>query len=68
MIYKLLMNVYWGMISLNRKKTIQAKLTSLAKRKVFRPEVQTLKGIKPNKYKWVFVQIHKEGRKWSSKI
>ena len=51
------------MISLNRKKTIQAKLTSLAKRKVFRPEVQTLKGIKPNKYKWVFVQIHKEGRK-----
>jgi hypothetical protein len=37
------------------KEAIQAELNSLLKREVFGPIVQTLKGVMPIGYKWVFV-------------
>ena len=37
------------------KEAMQAELNSLMKRDVFRPVVQTPKGIKPVRYKWLFV-------------
>ena len=38
------------------KDAIQAELDSLAKRKVFGPVVRIPKGVKPIRYRWVFVQ------------
>ena len=37
------------------KEAMQAKLNSLIKRDVFRPVIQTPKGVKHVGYKWVFV-------------
>jgi len=44
------------LIKIEKKKTIQIKLNSLAKREVFGPVVQTPKGVKLVGYKWVFVR------------
>ena len=35
-------------------------MTFLAKHEVFRPIVQTLEGVKPIGYKWIFVRKHNE--------
>ena len=37
------------------KEAIQAELSSLTKREVFEPIVQTLEDVKHVRYKWVFV-------------
>ena len=42
------------------KEAIQAELTSLAKREVFGPVVQTPEDVKPVGYKWVFVRKRNE--------
>ena len=42
------------------KNAIQAELSSLAKRKVFGPVVQTPENVKPVGYKWVFVRKRNE--------
>ncbi|KAK0606152.1 hypothetical protein LWI29_034632 [Acer saccharum] len=42
------------------KEAIQAELTSLTKRKVFGPIVQTPEDVKPVGYKWVFVRKRNE--------
>ena len=39
---------------------MHAQLKLLMKRKVYRPVVQTPKGVKPIGYKWVFVQKRNE--------
>lgn len=46
-------NVYWDLIKL--KEAIKAYLTSLAKHNIFGPVAQTLEGVKPIKYKWIFL-------------
>jgi hypothetical protein len=42
------------------KEAIQAEISSLVKREVFGPVVQTPKGVMPVRYKWVFVHKHNE--------
>jgi hypothetical protein len=42
------------------KEAIQEELTSLAKRKVFGPIVQTPEDVKPVGYKWVFIRKRNE--------
>ena len=42
------------------KEAMQAELNSLMKRDVFRPIVQTTKGVKPVGYKWVSSQKRNE--------
>ena len=53
-------NVEIEMIFQNGKKLCRQKLNSLMKREVFGPVVQTPKGIKPVRYKWVFVRKRNE--------
>ena len=45
---------------------MQAELNSLMKRDVFGPAVQTPKGVKSVRYKWVFVRKHNENNEISS--
>ena len=48
------------------QEAIQSELNSLAKHEVFRPIVQTLNGIEPVGYKWIFVR--KKWEKWNTKV
>ena len=45
------------------KETIQIELNSLTKWEIFGPILQTLEGVKPIGYKWVFIQKHNEKNK-----
>ena len=46
------------------KEVMHAQLKLLMKRKVYRPVVQTPKGVKPIGYKWVFVQKRNENNEF----